>query len=187
MYSSCTPFNLILLIPSIICSIFALYYLLFDRNLRNGLNNHVIILILIIGLICQLTDYPWLLYYYKHNGIWKRSLIFCEIWGYIDWGLYITQTILFAWTTIERHILIFHDKWLLTKRKRLFIHYIPPILIIFYCLIMYLIVYFFPSCENVVDYFYVTCIDACLFDSGIYSIYDTIIDEVLPIIYYNYI
>jgi hypothetical protein len=157
------------------------YHLLFDRTLRNALNNHVILVVLIIGLICEITDYPWLLYYYHHGGIWERSFIFCQIWGFIDWGLYITQTVLFAWATIERHILIFHDKWLLTKRKRFLIHYLPLIVLLLYCLILYFIVYFFPPCENSVDYFYVTCFDACLFDQGWFSIYDTIIDEVLPV------
>ena len=172
---------LIFLIPSILCSLFALYYLLFDRTLRNGLNNHVIIVILIIGLICEVTDYPWLLYYYQQEGMWERSLMFCQIWGYLDWGLYITQTVLFAWATIERHILIFHDSWLSTKKKRFFVHYLPLVMLLLYCLILYAVVYFFPPCQNALDYFYVTCADACLFDDGIFSVFDTIVDEVLPI------
>jgi hypothetical protein len=172
---------LIFLIPSIICSLFALYHLLFDRTLRHALNNHVIIVTLIIGLICEVTDYPWLLYYYFHEGMWERSFTFCQIWGFIDWGLYITQTVLFAWATIERHILIFHDRWLLTKKKRFFIHYLPLIALLLYCLTLYSIVYFFPPCQNSVNYFYVTCFDACLFDGGAFSIFDTVIDEVSPI------
>jgi hypothetical protein len=172
---------LIFLIPSILCSVFALYHLLFDRTLRHALNNHVIVIILIIGLICGVTDYPWLLYYYQHEGVWERSLMFCQIWGYIDWGLYVTQTMLFAWATIERHILIFHDRWLSTKKKRFFIHYLPPIVLLLYCLTLYAIVYFFPTCPNVLDYFYVTCVDACLFDDGTFGVFDTIVDEVLPV------
>jgi hypothetical protein len=65
-------------------------------------------------LICEVTDYPWLLYHYHHVGMWERSFTFCQIWGFIDWGLYITQTVIFAWATTERHILIFHDK---TRKK----------------------------------------------------------------------
>jgi hypothetical protein len=172
---------LIFLIPSIICSLFALYHLLFDRTLRQALNNHIFVLILIVGLICEVTDYPWLLYYYRHDGIWDRSLIFCQIWGFIDWGLYIAQTILFAWATIERHILIFHDGWVSTKKKRIFIHYLPPIVLLLYCLIIYTVVYFFPSCQNSLDFFYVTCVDACLFDAGFFSVFDTIVHEVSPV------
>jgi hypothetical protein len=52
---------LTILIPSIVCSLFAIYHLLSDRTLRRSLNNHVIIVLLIIGLVPQVTDYPWLL------------------------------------------------------------------------------------------------------------------------------
>jgi hypothetical protein len=172
---------LIFLIPSIVCSLFVLYHLLFDRTLRHALNNHVIALVLIVVLICEVTDYPWLLHYYLYDGMWERSFTFCQIWGFIDWGLYIIQTVLFAWATFERHILIFHDRWLSTKKKRFFLHYLPPILLLLYCLIIYVIVYFFPPCQNALDYFYVTCFDACLFDAGFFSIYDTVVDEVLPV------
>jgi hypothetical protein len=110
--------------------------------MRHALNNHVIIIVLIIGLICELTDYPSLLYYYRNEGMWKRSLMFCQIWGLFDRGLYITQTVLFAWATIERHILIFHYKWVTTKKKRFFVHCLPPVALLLYCVILYTVVYF---------------------------------------------
>ena len=172
---------LIFLIPSIFCSFFAIYHLLSNRTLRLSLNNHVIIVLLIIGLLPQVTDYPWLLYYYSHGGTWERSLIFCQIWGFIDWGIYVTQIILFAWATIERHILIFHDRWVSTKKKRLFVHYLPLFLLLLYCLILYTVVYLFPPCQNVVDYFYVTCVSACLFDDYVFSMFDVVAHETIPI------
>jgi hypothetical protein len=33
---------------------------------------------------------------------------------------YVIQGILFSWTIIERHILIFHDRWMITKKRRFF-------------------------------------------------------------------
>jgi hypothetical protein len=47
---------LILDIPSIICSFFLLYHLLINKTLRHQLINHVIIILLIIGLIIELVD-----------------------------------------------------------------------------------------------------------------------------------
>jgi len=76
------------LIPSIICLFFILYHFLFDRTLRNTLNNHVIIIVLIIGLLYDLTIYPWMIYYYHQDGIWERSMNFCFIWTFIDWIYY---------------------------------------------------------------------------------------------------
>ncbi len=139
---------LVLLIPSIICTLFILYYLLFDRTLRHSLNNHVIIVLLFTVLFCELTQYPWMMYYHAHNNIWSRPYIFCLIWGFIDWAVYMLQLLLFAWASIERHILIFHDKWVATKKKRLFVHYLPLVIIITYWLIFYTYVYFYSSCRN---------------------------------------
>ena len=72
---------LLVLVPSTLCSLIVLHHLLFNRAPRRALNNHVIIILLLIGLICQLTIYPWLLYYFSHEGDWARSLLFCSIWG----------------------------------------------------------------------------------------------------------
>ena len=119
----------IVFIPSITCSIFTLYHFLFDRHLRQTLNNHVIILVLLIGLIYQLTIYPWMMFYFFVNSQWNRSVTFCFIWTFIDWVLYILQTMLFAWITIERRILIFHDRYLLIQKNRIYFHYLPIVIL----------------------------------------------------------
>ncbi|CAF1015667.1 unnamed protein product [Rotaria sp. Silwood1] len=171
---------LVILVPSIICSLFVLYYLLLDKNLRRGLNNHTIIVLIFICLICQVTIYPWMLYFYKNGNHWHRTLTLCRIWGFIDWGFYITQAIIFAWTSIERHILIFHDLWVATRKKRFFIHYLPLILLMLYCLMFYSLVYFFPFCKHAVRYNAALCIDNCLYDNYAFYIWETIVHQILP-------
>ncbi|CAF3004197.1 unnamed protein product [Rotaria sp. Silwood2] len=173
---------LIFLIPSIICSLLVLYHLLFDRTLRYGLNNHVIIIVLIIGLVCDVTLYPWMLYYYRYDGKWNRSPIFCIIWAFIDWGLYITHTVLFAWATIERHILIFHDQWVSTKIKRFFFHYLPLIALLFYCLIFYLVLDFFPPCENLIFDFNIICVYFCVRQIYAFAMWDTIGHQIIAVL-----
>ncbi len=66
----------------------------------------------------------------------------------VRWSL---QIILFAWATIERHILIFHNQWLSTKIKRIFLHCFPMIFIVIYCFIYYLTVVVFLSCDYMND------------------------------------
>jgi len=125
--------------------------------------------------------YPWMLYYYKHPNDWQRSHIFCSIWRFIDWGLYITQSILFAWASIERHILIFHDGLVSTRNKRFFVHYLPLILLLSYCLIFYGIIYFFPTCENFFNNFDVVCISSCLLnDNAVLHMWEIIVHQILP-------
>ena len=171
---------LIALVPSTACSLIALHHLLFHRAARRSLNNLVIIVLLLIGLVCQLTLYPWMLVYYSRAGEWTRSLVLCSIWGFTDWGLYLTQVIIFAWASIERHILIFHDKWVSTRRKRFAVHYLPLILLLLYCLIFYGVMYFFPPCENSIDQSLATCILPCLYNSHALNLWESIVHQIIP-------
>jgi hypothetical protein len=123
-----------------------------------------------------------MLYYYQHDDLWERSPIFCTIWGFLDWPMYLIQTIIFAWTTIERHILIFHDKWISTKWKRFFLHYLPLIILLLYCLIFYIIVYFFPFCENIYFNFDMICIYPCFTDNYQLYMWETIAHQLFPIL-----
>ena len=171
---------LFVLIPSIICSLISLGHVIFNRALRIALHNHVIAVVLFIGLFNTVTIYPWMLFFFRHQGVWYRSAIFCTIWAFIDWGLYFTQTILFAWATIERHILIFHSNWLATKRKRFLLHYLPLLLLLIYCLTFYITVSFFPSCQNYFDDRYMICTAFCFTDTyGLYM-WDAVVHQVLP-------
>lgn len=123
-----------------------------------------------------------MLYYYRFEYIWQRSIVFCLIWGYIDWTFYILQTILFAWATIERHILIFHEHLVSTRKKRFFFHYLPISILILYILIFYIIVYFFPSCENI--YIYdngdMRCIYFCINVDDQFNIGEIIAHQIIP-------
>ena len=166
--------DLIFLIPSLICTLFVLSHLLFIPTLRHSLHNHVIIILLLTVLFCELTQYPWMLYYYSHANIWQRPYIFCVIWGFIDWAVYMLQLLLFAWATIERHILIFHDQWVSTRTKRLYFHYLPIIIIILYWSIYYSYIYFYPSCTNTYISSQMICMTVCSFDSFSLHAFDTL-------------
>ena len=171
---------LLVLIPSTLCTLFVLYYLLFNRALRYALHNHVLIILLLICLIAEVTIYPWMLYFYQMRDLWERPFIFCVIWGFLDWGLYVVHTMLFAWATVERHILIFHDGWLSTKKRRFFIHYFPVIFLLLYLFIFYIVIYFFPPCENYSDPSSPVCMFPCLYYNYILSMWDYIVEQILP-------
>jgi hypothetical protein len=116
-----------------------------------------------LSLICELTDIPWLLFFYQRGVAWQRTPTFCLIWKYIDITVYVATSKLVAWTSIERHILIFHDKWVSTKKKRLFVHYIPFVSITAYCLIYYAFTICIDQCNkrfyyNVMYCGYTSCV-----------------------------
>jgi hypothetical protein len=175
-------FYLVFLIPSILCSLFVLYCFLFDRTLRQALNNHVIIVLLFLGLISEITNYPWMLHYYRKERIWNRSNIFCDIWSFLDWGTFILQSFLVAWATIERHILIFHDRWVLTKTKRFFVHYLPLLFVLLYCIIWYMVMFLFPPCENLFDTTDAGCAFPCLYTIYPLFMWEVMVHEIFPIV-----
>ncbi|CAF1292963.1 unnamed protein product [Adineta ricciae] len=172
---------LVFIIPSVLCAFFVLYHLLFNRTLRQGLYNHVVVVLLCLGLFSELTNYIWMMVYYQRGPIWYRSNAFCAVWGFNDWALYVTYTVLLAWATIERHILVFHDRWVSTKRKRFFLHYCPIMFLLCYCFGFYIVVYFIPPCMNEFSPWLSICISkVCIFDNYAFSMYELVVHQFLP-------
>ncbi|CAF1405652.1 unnamed protein product [Adineta ricciae] len=168
---------LIFEIPSLICLIYLVYHLLTNKNLRQALNNHVIIILLFLCLIIEIIDIPLYLDAFLHNGTnsFHPSTNICLLWWLIDYGAYGAVIIMLTWASFERHILIFHhNRFLSTKRKRIIFHYIPLGLIAIYIIGFYIGVIIFPPCENTFDmdslscgsspcYLEVTWLDMCDF------------------------
>jgi hypothetical protein len=168
-------------ILSIFSSIFVLYYVLSDRTLRRALHNHIIIVLLFIGLIYELTNIPWILHYNRTGMALIQSPTFYIIWVFADYTFYSLQIALFAWATIERHILIFHDAWVSTSRQRCLLHYAPIVSLIVYYLVYYSIVHFVPFCQNSFDDFLAGGIFIpCVFDKTFLGSWDLIVHQVIP-------
>lgn len=170
---------LVFLVPAISVSLFVLFRILHERTSRNTLSNHIIILLVVAGLIMQVTVFPWMLHRYRHEGTWEISYSFSVMWLFLDWGLTTIQNMLFAWATVERHILVFHDRWLRTKKNIFLLHYLPSIVIVLYCIIYYCIVFFFPPCENRYVHFEM---DLCLTRTNSWLTYETTVHMIYPIL-----
>ncbi|CAF1189351.1 unnamed protein product [Rotaria sp. Silwood1] len=174
---------LIFYIPSLICSLFIFYNVIIHRTLRQALHNHVIVLLLFINLIVQLTSIPWILNYYHLGNVWPQNSFFCLTWIFIDEALYITTTLLFAWATIERHILIFHDQLVSTKYKLIFFHYLPIVIILLYCICYNIITIIVPPCENTFDYTQLVCgYPLCYYEVSLVAAWDVIVNDIIPTI-----
>ena len=170
---------LVFLVPAIGVSLFVLFRILHDRTSRNTLSDHIIILLIVVGLIMQVTVFPWMLHRYRHEGTWEISYSFSLIWLFLDWDLTTIQNMLFAWATVERHILVFNDRWLTTKTNIFLLHYLPSIVIVLYCTLYYCIVFFFPPCENRYVYFEM---DLCLTRTNSWLTYETTVHMIYPIL-----
>ncbi|CAF3320504.1 unnamed protein product [Rotaria socialis] len=174
---------LIFEIPSVICSIFILYHFLACRSLRRALYNHVFIAIVLITLIVELTDVPWTLKFYQSSTVRSVAHSLCIAWVYANEGLYITITLLVAWATVERHILIFHNQWITTKKQIILIHVLPLVIILVYGFGYNFIMIVFPPCQNTFDYTQIRCGDPlCIYGSQVASLWDVIIHDLTPAI-----
>jgi hypothetical protein len=169
-------------IPSVICSFILLIYLFGNRKARCALNNHVIILLIIFGLGTELIDVPFYLSFIINSGIVKPSIpAICLIWWFVAFCLYNGVQILMAWASIERHLLIFNDSWMRTKRGMFLGHYFPLIVILCYIFIFYIYVLFIFNCANTYAYNLPVCnAYPCYQDNSILGIWDFSVNNLLP-------
>lgn len=144
---------LLLDIPSIACALFMLYHLLHDRTQRQALHNHVIIILLALGLGTQLIDVPLYMAFINNGGYVKPAApATCQIWWLACFGMYNGGTILMAWAALERHILVFKFQWTSTRRGRLVVHYFPIAALLVYIVLFYVYAIFFLPCESTYEY-----------------------------------
>ncbi|CAF3986138.1 unnamed protein product [Adineta steineri] len=158
---------------SLICGFFLLFHLIFDSTLRRALHNHVIIAALCLCIIREVTTIPWTIHVYLVGVVPIKSPTFCMIWKFIESTVYTTLAKLVGWASIERHILIFHNQWVATKRQRILIHYIPLALIIMYGIILYGVVTPINDCNKKFNYNVQSCgYSSCVYNSAGYSLYE---------------
>jgi hypothetical protein len=169
------------LIPSVIVSIFNLYHLLSKRALRTAINNHVIILLLLCGLIETFTDIIWQIYFYRNGVPVSSTPSFCLTWVYLSSAAYISTYILMAWASMERHILVFYPNWLRSKQNRFYFHYIPLAACILYPSIFYAATLLIMSCSLGFNYNRRTCARySCLTNMSWLSLWDSIGHFIIP-------
>lgn len=170
-------------IPSVICSFSLIFYIIFNRHQRHGLHNHTILFILIFGLPVQLMDINFYLVFYHYGIIQPTEPIVCLLWWFADYGIYNGGLFLMFWLATERHILIFHDRWVSNRRGRFLFHYLPLILITAYILIFYIYVIFFLPCENTYAYTVPVCgASPCYQSYGVLGMFEFMVNTSIPII-----
>ena len=144
--------HIIPLIPSLIVTVFVLFHLLKNRALRTALNNHVIILMLLFGLVLELTDTVWFIHFYRTGTAVSSTHEFCLAWAFIDSSLFVSISLQMSWASIERHILIFHPHWFATTTKRFLFHYLPLVIVSVWPLIFYFLMLLILPCDVPFDY-----------------------------------
>lgn len=173
---------LIFTIPSLICSLFVIYRYLSNQILRNGLHNHSILLLVIVNVILIITDVSWMLDNLRRGGqVFSPTPSFCLLWWIIDDSLYGLQTVILAWASIERHILIFHSKYVSTRKQKLIYRCLPPSLLTIYMFVFHIGVILYAPCENQFDYNELECgSNPCYLNVTFLSTWDLIVNSIIP-------
>ena len=171
---------LLLDIPSFICTIFLLFNIFKNRVLRRSLHNHVIITLLFSVLPCQVIDIPFHVIYLSLGYVWPSNENFCLFWLFVSIGIFDITGILMGYASIERHMLVFHERWLMTKKRQILLHYIPLFLVISYSILFYLYAILFPPCTTNFNYTKTWCSYPCYYDVTILTMYDTIAHVLIP-------
>ncbi|CAF1627600.1 unnamed protein product [Rotaria magnacalcarata] len=120
---------------------------------------------------------------FLQTGVVKPSTnAYCRAWNFIDLLLYALLSIMMLWTSIEWHILIFHNQQLLnTQRKLVYVHYAPVAFIFGYLTDFYMYIAFIHQCENQFDYSQVVCAGLCVvIDTPVLGVFDQLAHTIVP-------
>jgi len=170
----------ILEIPSVLISLYILYKFSCFPQYRSRLNNHPIIGLIIISFIETTTELPIALQYLRLGYVKPNKYGFCLFWIWYNFSLQTTNLTLMTWTSIQRHILIFHSNWVQTSIGRLKWHYIPLIFSVTYIPIFYFSCIILYQCENYFDYSSLLCGSICYNSVTWLSTYDWTVDLLIP-------
>ncbi|CAF3431409.1 unnamed protein product [Rotaria sp. Silwood2] len=167
-------------VPSILISIYILFKFINNRQFRSHINNHSIILLIIVSFLNTTSELPITLQFLRVGYIKPNSNIFCLFWIWYNFSLQSTNLVLMTWVSFQRHILIFHSNWTQTKIGKLKCHYIPLIISITYIPIFYFSCIIIYQCENFFDYTSFLCGPICYNSIAWLSAYDWITHMLLP-------
>jgi hypothetical protein len=163
-----------LYLPSIVVSLHLLHCLRpVNRSNSKNIQNHFIIILLILCVIITTTEYlPFTATYLYLGHALSQTDISCKIWifySFTNFGI-LTYTILFG--TIQRHLLIFKSSLFNIRKYRLWLHYIPFIMCFIYNAFLYFIFIFLIPCENAFQYEVSLCRKSCYLQIVSLNIYD---------------
>lgn len=167
-------------IPSLVCYLFVIFYILTQKKLRSAPSNYALLILLFPGFLLAAIDIPLVLNFYQQDKVLFENFIFCKAWRFIDFPTWAMSNIIVSWASFERHILIFHDGLLRTKFGKIFLHYLPPILLLIYITCFHLYFLFFYPCQNIYNFREIFCGLPCYINHNSVSIYDLTIHILIP-------
>lgn len=151
------PFEIL----SVPCYLFVLGSVLSSKSLRSAPNNYALLFVLILNAFIVAVHIPSTMNVYYTGTVPIQSELYCTLWRLINFAFWTSGTIIMAWATIERYMLIFHQRVFAIAWRNVCFHYAPPIIIIIYVMSFYIYVILFYPCQSYFDYGSLVCAFPC--------------------------
>ncbi|CAF4289878.1 unnamed protein product, partial [Adineta steineri] len=90
------------MIPSIICSLLIFYHFVRFPQIRKKLNNHVILILLLVNFIQIVIDMPLTLIVLHTGFVFIQTDVFCKFWLVYNYAVCVSGLTLMAYGCIER-------------------------------------------------------------------------------------
>ncbi|CAF1162618.1 unnamed protein product [Adineta ricciae] len=167
-------------LPSICVAVFILYRFYYSTKIHSRLHYHSLLTLLTIAFLELITELPLTLQFLYSGRVRPAFSWFCLVWIWYNCSLHSMNLFLMAWTSIERHILIFHSHLLQSSQQKFQRHYLPIIFSLFYIPLFYFICIFVYSCENTFNYTILLCGSICYNNLPWLAAFDWIVHICVP-------
>ena len=169
-------------IPSIVCSLFTLTHLLTDRKLRSTLHNHTPLVLLIISVFDSFLSHPFTLNYLRTGRATPATNEMCISWNFFNalcaTSIYLTM----AWSSIERHLLIFYSSLFTTHRGRVLFHYVPLLIVtVIYPILANIVIILLYPCVNQFNMLSLFCGYSCALKIPSVALFFRIAHNFIPV------
>ena len=139
---------LLLQIPAIALSLLIFIFFTKHRSLRKALQNHGLIILLIVNFIELLSDIPLGLQFYLRDYVTPATPAYCTWWTFIGLTMSTTSAYLVATIAIQRHMFIFSQHLLRIRWMRVILHNFPLAVSVAYPMLFYLFAIVLYPCDG---------------------------------------
>ncbi|CAF1613897.1 unnamed protein product [Adineta ricciae] len=159
---------------------YAKNWMLILDTIRQRINNHVVLVLLILTFIQVTGELPLTLNFLHTGSAVVSSREFCQFWIIFNYMLFTCSLWTMAVASIQRYWLVFHRTFF--DRHLFLLHYIPLCLCILYPVVLYSYLVTRYSCVNNYDYSLWTCGGACYLYEPVLGTLDWVVNGCINVL-----
>ncbi|CAF1094624.1 unnamed protein product [Adineta steineri] len=179
-------FLIALILPSVASSCFVFYRVTQNKEIFKKLSNQLIFCLFLIYFIQAILDLPLTIKFLHRGEVAIPNYTFCTYWFTLMSTLNMCTMYLNAYLSIERYLLVFHNKFLLKYKNIL--HYIPMFLILIISVVFVFSFSVLYPCQTQFNYNAIVCGSVCsilIRDFGLFVWILTFVAPLFVIIFSN--